>query len=275
VLRPLFFISGITVIALLVDVLFGSPLMTFSAFGSDVMMADRYYGIGNQYMGFIVGAALLFACLSPAIFHKELDKPWKRYAVCGAILTVTAFFVGFGRLGANVGGLVTVLAGLLVALAKLEGGKISLKRAGLIFLVIIVCVGVMLAADLLLPGTSSHAGKVVGGATSSGTSAFLNQMNRKLAADWSLTFASTWRLVLLVALVAGLVLNWRFRLFGRIKEQLPCLYAGLVGMGVALPVALVLNDSGIEAAAAISVFLFVPCFFLLSWTSKPDDSRSA
>jgi hypothetical protein len=42
-----------------------------------------------------------------------------------------------------------------------------------------------------------------------------------------------------------------------------------VGMAVALPVALLLNDSGIEAAAALSVFLFVPCFYLLAWVIDP------
>lgn len=274
VLWPLFLISGLTATVLLVDVLFGSRLMTFSAFGSDVMMADRYYGIGNLYMGFIVGAALLFACLFPVIFDKALDRPWKRYAVCGAILATTAFFLGFGRLGAEFGGLVTALAGSLVVLAKLEGGKIGLKKVGLIVLIIVICVGIMLAADLLLPGTSSHAGRVIERTTSSGTSAFLTQLNRKLAADWSLTFSSTWRLVLLVALVAGLVLNWRYRLFGRIEHESPFLYAGFLGMGVAMPIALVLNDSGIEAAAAISIFLFVPYFFLLNRTSKPDSAPS-
>ena len=275
VFRPLFFISGLTFLALLVDTLFCSRLMTFSAFGSDVMMADRYYGIGNLYMGFMVGSSLLFACLFPVVFDKALDKPWKRYAVCGAILAVTAFLVGFGRLGANVGGLLAALAGLMVALAKLQGGKIGLKKAGLIVLVVVICVGMMLAADLLLPGASSHAGKAVQRTSSSGASAFWQQLNRKLTADWSLTFSSTWRLVLLVVLVAGLVLNWKYQLFRYMQRTTPILYAGLLGMIVAIPVALLFNDSGIEAAAAISIFLFVPCFLMLIWTSKPDSTPSA
>jgi hypothetical protein len=275
VFRPLFFLSGLTFLALLVDTFAGSPLMTFSAFGSDVMMADRYYGIGNLYMGFMVGSALLFACLFPVLFAEALDKPWKRYAVCGSILAVTAFAVGFGRLGANMGGLLTALAGLTVALAKLQGGKIGLKRAALIVLIIVLCVGVMLAADLLLPGASSHAGKAVEQTSSGGASAFWQQLNRKLAADWFLTFTSTWRLVLLVVVVAGLVLNWKYRLFLRIRQKTPVLYAGLLGMGVAMPVALLFNDSGIESAAAISIFLFIPCFLMLSWTSRPDSTPSA
>jgi len=253
---------------ILVDTVLGSPLQTFSAFGSDVMMADRYYGVGNLFMGFAVGAALLFACLAVISLDKFLDKPWKRYTLCGVVLAVTAFILGFGRLGANFGGLVAALAGSLVALMKLEGGRIGLKKVAVIVMLLVVFVAAMFAADILLPGTPSHGGKAVSRAKSGGSSGILAQVNRKLAANWSLTFASTWRLLLLLLLVTGLALNWRYHLFGRIREELPLLYAGFVGMAVALPVALFLNDSGIEAAAAISVFLFVPYFLLLAWTLK-------
>jgi hypothetical protein len=47
------------------------------------------------------------------------------------------------------------------------------------------------------------------------------------------------------------------------RARYPYLQAGFAGMAVALVVAWVFNDSGIEAAAAISVFLFVPYFLML------------
>jgi hypothetical protein len=268
-LRPLLALSGATLLVILLDLLLGSPLMTGSPFGSDVIMADRYYGIGNLYTGFLLGAALLFSGLVVIVFRVALDKPAKRYAAGGAVLAVTVFFLGFGRLGAEFGGLVAALAGSLVFLMKLEGGRIGLKKVGVIVVVLVVCVAAMLAADLLLPGTSSHAGKAITRMESSGPSAFISQVNRKLAANWALTWASIWRLLLLVALVAGVALNWRYRLSARIKAELPALYASLAGMAVALPVALLLNDSGIEAAAALSVFLFVPCFYLFAWVIEP------
>ncbi len=262
-LRPLLALSGATLLVILLDILLGSPLMSFSPFGSDVMLADRYYGVGNLYMGFAVGAALLFACLLITVLGKSLDRPWKRYAICGAVLAATAFIVGFGRLGANFGGLIAALAGGLVALVRLEGGRIGLKKAAFVVTVLVVCVAVLLAADMVLPGMSSHAGKAFSRAESSGASALLSQVSRKLAGTWSLTFASIWRLLLLLLVVFGLVLNNRFHYFRRIARELPFLYAGFIGMAVALPVAWLFNDSGIEAAAGISVFLFVPCFLLL------------
>jgi hypothetical protein len=268
-LKPLVALSGATALAILLDLVLGSPLMTGSPFGSDVIMADRYYGIGNLYTGFLLGAALLFSGLVVILFKGVLDRPAKRYAAAGAVLAVTVFFLGFGRLGAEFGGLVAALAGSLVFLMKLEGGRIGLKKVGVIVVVLVICVAVMLSADLLFPGTSSHAGKAITRMESSGPSAFISQLNRKLTANWALTWASIWRLLLLVALVAGIALNWRYRLAARIKAELPALYASLVGMAVALPVALLLNDSGIEAAAALSVFLFVPCFYLLAWVIDP------
>jgi len=54
---------------------FGGRLMSFSAFGSDVMMGDRYYGMGNLYSGFAIGAALLFACLLPVVLASGSTSP--------------------------------------------------------------------------------------------------------------------------------------------------------------------------------------------------------
>lgn len=261
--RPLLALSGATLLVILLDILLGSPLMSFSPFGSDVMMADRYYGIGNLYMGFAVGAALLFASLLVTVLGKSLERPWKRYAVFGAVLAATAFIVGFGRLGANFGGLITALAGGLVVLVRFEGGHVGLKKAVFVIVVLILCVAVLLAADVLLPGTSSHAGKAFSRADASGASALLSQVSRKLGATWSLTFASIWRLLVLLLAAGCLLVNWKYHLFGRIKVEMPYLYAGFVGMAVALVVGWLVNDSGIETAAAISVFLFVPCFLLL------------
>lgn len=271
--RPLAAVSGVTLAFLLVDVLLGSPLMTFSAFGSDVMMGDRYYGMGNLYTGFAIGAALLFACQLPSLLRGRLDKPWKRYVLCGAVLAVTAFIMGFGRLGAEFGGLVAILTGSLVALMKFDGGRIGLKRVAVIVAVVVVCVVVIVGADMLLPGTSSHAGKAVSGAEHGRVSAVYSTVSRKLATNWTLTFTSIWRLLLLFLFIACIALNWRYHLFRRLKEEVPYLYAGFVGMAIALPVAWFLNDSGIEAAASLGVFLFVPYLYLLVWSLKQSDSK--
>jgi hypothetical protein len=58
------------------------------------------------------------------------------------------------------------------------------------------------------------------------------------------------------------------------KEELPCLAAGSVGMSVGLVVALLFNDSGIEPARALAVFLFFTWFLLLlGWRAAAAESH--
>jgi hypothetical protein len=261
--RPMLAISGVTLLLIIVDALTGSPLMTFSAFGSDVILADRYYGIGNLYMGFAVGSAVLFTCLVIQFSGSGLDRRWKRYAFAVAVLGVTTLVIGLPQVGANVGGLITIMVAALVTLMRLEGKPLTARRVAVVVLVLVVCVGALLLVDALMPGTGSHAGRAVTKIQSGGLPALVSQVSRKLGANWSLTWTSIWRLLLLFAVVAWLVFNWRFSVLRVARARYPYLQAGFAGMAVALVVAWVFNDSGIEAAAAISVFLFVPYFLML------------
>ena len=261
--RPLLVLSAATLILVLLDPLLGSPLMTFSAFGSDAVLGDRYYGIGNLYMGVAIGSALLFTCLALEVFKKTLDEPWKRYTLSVTVLGLTTLFLGFPRIGANVGGLITAAAAFSVAMVKLSGRRVGAKKAVALVVVLVLCVAGLLLADALLPGSASHAGRLVSRIEGEGISALASQIGRKLSASWSLSFASNWRLLLLLLVIGGLVLNWRSHLFKRVRKKFFFLNAGFAGMAVGLVAALLFNDSGIEPAAVISVFLFVP-YFLLS-----------
>lgn len=51
-------LSGATTLALLLDGLCGAEGMKRSVLGYDVMIGARYYGIGNEYMGVMIGAAV-------------------------------------------------------------------------------------------------------------------------------------------------------------------------------------------------------------------------
>jgi len=263
-LRPLLYMSGATLFLVLLDPILGSPLMTFSPFGSDVILGDRYYGIGNLYMGVAVGAALLFAGLVLQVFPAVFDKPWKRYSLAGAVFLLTALILGYPRLGANVGGLITAVVASLVMLMKLEGKRIGWKKVAVLVLVLVAVVGILLVVDLVLPGPSSHAGRALTKIKGEGFSGVASTIGRKIAASWTLATNSIWRILFLLAIVAGVLLQWRFKLFRRVLEALPHLYASLAGMAVGTVIALLFNDSGIEPASMIAVFLLFPCMLLLA-----------
>lgn len=274
--RPMIAISGVTLLLILLDPIIGSPLMTFSAFGSDTILGDRYYGIGNLYMGFAIGAAILVTCLALQFQGSWLDKAWKRSVFAGVILVVTALVIGLPRLGADIGGLVAALVASMVVLLKLNGKPMTLKKVAVVVLVLVLCVGGLVLVDALMPGSASHAGKAVSRIGSSGFSSALSQVSRKLGANWALTWTSIWRLVLLFSFVAWLVFNWRFGVLKQLREEFPYLYAGFAGLSVGLVLAWIFNDSGIEGAAAISVFLFVPYFLMLiPWARKPAQEATA
>lgn len=275
-LRPMMAISGFTVLLIMLDSVLGSPLMTFSAFGSDIILGDRYYGMGNLFFGFALGAAILFTCLALQTRDRglmgrlRLDKPWKRYAFASIVLGAVAFIVGFPKFGADFGGLLAAVVAGLVTIIRLEGKPLTAKRIAVVVLILIVCVGGLLVLDTLMPGSASHAGRAIGKAQSGGISSLAAQVGRKLGASWTLTWTSIWRLLLLFGLVAWLVFNWRYGILACLKENYPYLSAGFWGLVVGLVLAWVFNDSGIESASALSVFLFVPYLVMLVRWRRPE-----
>ena len=268
-LRPILAISGVTLLVIVADLLAGSPLMTFSTFGSDTILGDRYYGIGNLYMGFAMGAAIVVGCIAVYLLREKLDKPWKKYAVAGAIFAVITIAIGLPKLGADMGGLAAMLVASLVTLLKFDGKRLTIKKIVVVVAVLIVCLGAVFVVDALMPGSASHVGRAIGKAQGSGFSTLAAQAARKLATNWSLTWTSIWRLLLLFAFVAFVVFNWKYKILATLRDSYQNIYAGFVGLAVGLILAWLLNDSGMEAAGAIAAFLFVPFFLMLiPWKRK-------
>ena len=46
-------------VVLVVDVLLGAPIIKNSILGYDPIVAARFYGIGNEYMGVLIGTTLI------------------------------------------------------------------------------------------------------------------------------------------------------------------------------------------------------------------------
>lgn len=261
--RPLALISGLTLAVVLVDMVFGGKLMALSAFGSDVMKGDRYYGMGNLYSGFAIGSAILFACLLPVVLDGLLNSTARRYAVSGVVLAVTAVILGFGRLGADFGGLVVMVFASLIVLIKFDGEPITARRLALAFAIVILAAALFIGADMMFPGTASHTGKVVANTGDGGISTAVSTASRKLSANWRLSASSIWRIDLFLLLFSFLLLEPIYGVARRVRAASAPLFSAFVAMALALPLAWIANDSGIEAAAALSVFVFLPLFYLL------------
>jgi hypothetical protein len=202
-------------------------------------------------------------CIAVYLLRDKLDKPWKKYALAGAIFAVITVFIGLPRFGADMGGLAAMLVASLVTLLKFDGKRLTIKKIVVVVAVVIVCLGAVFVIDALMPGSASHVGRAIGKAQGSGFSTLAAQAARKLATNWSLTWTSIWRLLLLFSFVAFVVFNWKYRILATLRDSYQNVYAGFVGLAVGLILAWFLNDSGMEAAGAIAAFLFVPYFLML------------
>ncbi|MHB0999310.1 MAG: hypothetical protein ACYC27_08685 [Armatimonadota bacterium] len=116
---------------IMADVLTGAKFLRWSILSCDYITGIRYYGLGNEYMGILIGMALfgtlfLVKCISNGsdlIAQSRIS--WRPaigiIALWFVFLTVT---VGYPRIGANVGGLLTAIAAFGTALIILSGKKL-------------------------------------------------------------------------------------------------------------------------------------------------------
>lgn len=86
--------SAITAAALLVDGLFGAEGMKRSVLGYDPMIGARYYGMGNEYMGVLVGAV---AFAVAAVAERRRPGPAAAAVEAPAVATAAAALAGAAK----------------------------------------------------------------------------------------------------------------------------------------------------------------------------------
>ena len=154
--------AAVVLTAHAVDLVAGSPLIVRSLAGPNPGFGARFFGIGNELEA-ILTASLLIGLGAYFAGRRERNLP----LAFGLACAVAAVFVGAGRLGADVGGVITLTAGAAAAvLASLPGG--ITKRAVAIAIAAPAVGLACLAAIDLVTGGDSHFTRSVLGADSAG-----------------------------------------------------------------------------------------------------------
>lgn len=259
---------------LIIDVALGAPLMQKSLLGYDPVAGSRYYGIGNEYMGVLIGAALLGCALivdgssakraktltSPAL-QAALDQPyqpdpdpviparWLPAVVFGLI----TFLMIHPRLGINVGGAITAactgVAATFLTMRRPFTLRAALAWGGAVVLLIMITA---FLDTLFLREEASHLGQVVQSVGDGSADPLWTLFGRKVAMNlrlirltvWSrVVFAAFAFLVVTVCLPGGIQRGLGRRAPGLAEMT----KAGLIGALVALAA----NDSGVVAASTL------------------------
>jgi hypothetical protein len=252
----------VNVVTSVADVLTGATLAQKAALSYDMVVGGRYYGIGNEYMGVVIGAAIL-----GAVVLLQLKPDFKRSLlplICLFFAGLIVFFAAPSA-GANAGG---VLAGIVGCTATIYGilrGRLTLRSVIIIIVALAAGFGILLVINNNFSfGASSHVGRAIDNLATGKLVVVWQTIARKAAANFFLLQHSPFSTILLLQLILGLGVYFRNR--RRVKdlyEKMPYVKAGLSGIFVGALAAFAFEDSGVIAAVLMLNYLFAPLVLLM------------
>ncbi|ABI68000.1 hypothetical protein [Syntrophomonas wolfei] len=265
-LNPLFLIISGTIITIAWDLISKGSLIANSVMSYRVISGARYYGLGNEYMGVLIGATIALATL---IFSKSFTS--KKRLVLAFIFAAIIFLIAYPLFGINVGGAITASIGLGYSYLAFNQGYIRISWKKIIVLLLLTALLLLLMAliDLKQPlEVQSHLGHSIALIMNGGWVEIINIISRKVQMQLRVISYGGWGWILLAGMLAvGFLL---FRPRRRIKaysERQPLILQGLRGILLSSMVAIIFNDSGITSAASMSLYFAV--LFIYSLGLEP------
>jgi hypothetical protein len=254
-IKQILFISALTVICVVLDCLTGTNLMKNSIFSYDAIVGARYYGMGNEYQGLVIGASL-FTVAAICSFKKLPKLVIALYCLCIMFTTASPL------MGANVGASISEFVAFVALLMLLSDTKINLKKVCLVGIGAVVVVAVFAVIDKV-SGSSSHLSLFVGQIFEDGPVAIIQTFSRKISMNLKIFKTSSWAYVIIVSIISILMLNASDK--GRlrsVKAENKVLYKGFIANLIGCVITLLVNDSGVLSAAIASMYVMMPLLVL-------------
>jgi hypothetical protein len=256
------------VIITVADLLTGMHLLRDAWMSYSVMEGARYYGIGNEYMGALIGAScVLFPTLlhgAKALSHKAANGRRATADVITCYLLVLAA-MGMPMWGAKVGAIPSAGCAFGVLLLTWRRGKATVRDVGLLLIGAAAILALLAVIDLRHGAEQSH---LVRALTGAGGDSLPQIAMRKLLLEARLLLRSSWNGPLLVA---ACVLAWLLHRSTPTGEERP-VFAGIMAGAIA---SLFFNDSGITAATLTLLYGCALVFSRRAATRSADSARSA
>jgi hypothetical protein len=225
------------IVAYCVDLAFGSPLIVRSLLGPNPRFGARWYGIGNELEAML--PVMLLVGVAAAV--GAAARSFRLAALFGGSSLLLGAIVGAGRLGADVGGVITIGAAGAAAVLLALPGPLTRRRILLACAAPVAAVFALAVIDLVTGG-DSHFTATVLGADDAG--ALGDVAERR----FTLAFNALMRGLMPVATavsLAAVAFAWRRRrtLYAPVDGH-PAWAAALVGGAAGGVVGSIANDSG-------------------------------
>lgn len=237
---------------ILVDTYLDNPLMRVSILGYDPIIGARFYGIGNEYMGFLLGTTLVGTA---SLIDAYRDKAMFLKAISLVIYGVVLITLMLPTLGTNVGGTMAAFIGLGTATLLHWKRKLTKKDFVLLVCLLLIFLLALFVYDSIQPSeTQSHIGQTSSLIKQNSVFALFQIFGRKLATNYRLIGQSRWTLVLIATIVTlGILFRWPVGILKEIFRKHNHLYFGFISGIIGTIAAFIFNDSGVVAAAMFMV----------------------
>jgi hypothetical protein len=229
--------AAIGLFAYTVDLALGSRLLTTSVLGPSITFGARFYGVSNELEPLLPILALVGMA---AYFARRPPTPRLPLIYAGAGLVMIGM-IGWGRIGADVGGVFTVGGAFAVATLIVTPGRLTKRRVGLALLSLPAALVVLLLLDLGLSG-GDHLSRNLG--RTQGFSDLWELVARRYELSYKIFMSGRPAAYFAgAALAVAFAIRNRVSIFASIKGQpvwAAALWGGLAG-GI---VGMLTNDSG-------------------------------
>lgn len=245
----------LTILMIVIDSVIGTYFMKNCIMSYDAIVGARYYGVGNEYEGVTIASAVF--ALSVLLNYRKIPK-WLTIILSLVILITSAF----PSMGANVGGAISECIAYLLFIMLIFDIKLDFKKILMLGLAAVVLVLVFAGLDLML-GTESHLGVFAQQILQEGPQAIFNTFGRKISMNLKLAKSSVWVNILLVGIaVIGIFIFTPSKHMKHISNKYPMIFKGFIASMVGCLITLLVNDSGIVAAATASIYILIPILII-------------
>ncbi|MCT1551353.1 hypothetical protein [Brevibacterium casei] len=272
-LGPVLFVCVVTVTVLGYDVVTGSQLQMSTLLGEPLLIASRFYGIGNSALALYCCALLL----AVAGFASMTKRPMARLSIVLIPVLVSCALLAAPGLGTKFGSVPTLIIGVAYLALASAGIRFSLKRLGLTVGIAGFVMLLVLFLDWLRPANQrTHFGRFFDSLISGEA---LGVLARKIDMNIDILTQSWMTVILPLVIIAvfwAALMPQRFGLRGLVDAyaRIPLLRAGMISLAILLGVGTIINDSGI-VVPAVGILFLVPVLAHLETFRTPSSPAEA
>ncbi len=234
------------------DVLLGATLQVNAVFGYSVAVAGRFAGLGNLAFALFGSATIVLAALVVDRYGRRA-LPWAL-----ALLAAVVLLEGLPMLGADVGGVVSMVPAFGITALVLAGRRVRLVDIVLLGITAGVVVLGFAFIDMARPvGSRTHLARLAEHLVEGRWNPLFGTFGRRLEASFGDVEVGIWALILgLIVVLGGFVI---LVVRGQLDPQDPLrnrhapTVAAALGLAVLASVGLVANDSSIAVPTTMLI----------------------